>query len=156
MVCLGQGKSVPPFQVKPYGVVSLLAMLEFYARKYLDIVHRFGLLLGHGQPLDPDVVRDVWTDLMEEAVRLDLPVTKQFLDSLVMELVDNDATKCKLLGEGKFEISGAILTNERIRHHAEAVYKTLTAELGSLKLRAIPSGASPMERIRPAFFISCE
>ena len=119
-------------------MVSLLAMLEFYARRYLDIVHRFGLLLGAGKPCDPDVIRDVWTDLMQEAVRLDLPVTKEHLNCLTLELFDNNPESFKFKGDGTFDITGASLANDRSRHHAEAIYQTLRAELGSLQLRAIP------------------
>jgi hypothetical protein len=140
VVRIGQdGDSVSPFRANSYGVVSLLAMLEFYARKYLDIVHRFGLLLGSGKPPDPDVTSDIWTDLSEETVRMDLPVTKELIDGIVLELVDNSPESFKLSDDSKtFEITGAVLTHERMKHHVEAIYKTLTAEIGSFQLRAIP------------------
>jgi hypothetical protein len=113
-------------------------MIEFYARTYLEIVHQFGILLGAGKPCDPDVIRDVWTDLMEETVRMGLPVTKEHIDGVVLELVGENPESFKLTGGGHFEIIGAALPHERMRHHAEAIYTTLTAELGSLQLRAIP------------------
>jgi hypothetical protein len=69
---------------------------------------------------------------------MDLPVTKAYIDSVVLELFDNNPDSFRLLGEGRFEINGAQLNHERSRHHAEAIYQTLRAELGSLKLRAIP------------------
>jgi hypothetical protein len=113
-------------------------MLEFHTRTYLDIVHRFGMLLASGKPPNPDVVRDVWTDLLEETASLNLPVTKEHLDCIVTELFEKNPGTGKLIGNGYFEITGASLPYERIAYYAEAIYQTLTAELGSLKLRAIP------------------
>lgn len=113
-------------------------MLEFYASRYLDIVHRFGLLLGSGKPPDPDVTKDVWAGLAEEAEHIGLPVTKEYLHRLTLEVVDKNPGCFKLTASGGYEIIGAKLTHERSAHYAEAIYETLRAELGSLKLRVIP------------------
>jgi hypothetical protein len=116
-------------------------MLEFAAGDYLEICHRFGLLMGTGKTPDPNVVRHLWTGLLKETVRLDLPVTREHIVCLFEDLVKQNPTKVKFDSEG-FEISGAELGSDRIQHHVEAIYKTLKAELGSFLLRAIPKEKS--------------
>ena len=129
---------VSPFRTDSHGVVSLFVMLEFYASRYLDVVHRFGLLMGSGKPPDPNVTRDVWSHLSEDAERIGLPVAKEYLSQLTLELVETNPGCFKLTQGGGFEIIGAQLTHERSVHYAEAVYRILKAELESLKLRVIP------------------
>jgi hypothetical protein len=117
--------------------VSLLDMLEFAARPYLEITHRFGLLLAIGKPPDPDVVRDLWSDLLKETARLDLPVTKELIVCLFENIAKENPTKVTCSSDG-FEFKGAHLPLDRMKHHVESIYKTLTAELGSVLLRVIP------------------
>ena len=119
-------------------IVSLLDLIEFRARRYLDIVHRFGLVLGPTRTNDPDILRDVWNYLQQEVEQMELPVTKQYLNDLVVELIETNPDKVTLIGANTVDIVGAQITQERSRHHAEAIYKTLVAEVGSLKLFAIP------------------
>jgi len=130
-----------PWETAPYGVVSLLAMLEFAARPYLELCHRFGLLLAQGKQPDPDVVKDSWTDLLKETVRLNLPVTREHITCFFEEMVKKNPTKVTFNAEG-FEIKGAELPTLRVQHHVEAIYNTLRAEIGSILLRAIPKEKS--------------
>ena len=116
-------------------------MLEFAARNYLEICHRFGIVLGTGKEPDPNVVRDLWTGLLKETVRLDLPVTREHIVCLFEDFAKRNPTKVKFDSEG-FEFSGAQLDLSRMQHHVEAIYNTLRAELGSILLRAIPKEKS--------------
>jgi hypothetical protein len=134
---LDSGVVYPPWEAAPHGVVSLLAMLEFAAHDYLELCHRFGILLGAGKNLDPNVVRDVWTDLVKETVRLDLPVTRELITCLIEEFVKENPKVFKSDKEG-FQVTNAQLSLDRMQYHVEAIYKTLKAELGSILLRAIP------------------
>jgi hypothetical protein len=73
------------------GVVSLLDMLEFSAREYLEISHRFGILLTLVQ--GPEILKnrdnelgDSLSILFAETVRLDLPVTREHLVCLMEDM----------------------------------------------------------------------
>lgn len=130
-------ESAAPWDTAFHGVVSLLDMLEFTARPYLEMTHRFGLLLAIGKPPDPNVVRDVWTALLKDTARLDLPITRELIVCLFEEFTKIDPTKVVVTNEG-FSVTGAELPYDRVQHHVESIYKTLRAEVGSLLLRAIP------------------
>jgi hypothetical protein len=119
------------------GVVSLFDMLDFYARPYLELTHKFGKLLALGQPADPNVVKDVWGDLLTDTTRLNLPITKELIVELFEEFAKANPTKISKTSEG-IAILGAELPYVRMAHHCESIYKTLKAELSSLQLRAIP------------------
>jgi hypothetical protein len=111
-------------------------MLEFYARDYLEIANRFGRVLAAGKEPDPDVLKDLWTDLYSDTERLELPVTREHIASLILELLEREPGKVDL-SSGRFDVS-ASLSIAIIQPHVETIYKTLRAELGSLRLRVIP------------------
>jgi len=112
-------------------------MLEFAARDYLDLCHRFGIILGMGRPPDPDVVRDVWSTLLKDTSKLGLPVTREHILCLFEEFVRLNPASLKSDATG-FSVVGAQIPLDVMQRHVETIYKTLKAELGSILLRAIP------------------
>jgi hypothetical protein len=112
-------------------------MLEFAVRPYLELAHKFGLLLAVGKQPDPNVVRDVWSDLVAETNRLDLPITRELIACLFEDFARANPKKLSIDKEG-FRIVGAELPLDRMAHHCESIYKTLTAELNAVMLRVIP------------------
>jgi hypothetical protein len=127
------------------GVVSLLDMLEFAARPYVELSHRFGILLALVQ--GTEVVRNRDNELAEslgilftETERLDLPVTREHLECLMEDMAKSNPQGVKIQ-RGKhpqIEFVGFVLAPETWRTHIEGIYRTLRAELGSLLLRVIP------------------
>src|SRR5712692_6796937 len=49
---LESGVARPPWETAPYGVVSLLDMLEFSASEYVEISHQFALALASASKSD--------------------------------------------------------------------------------------------------------
>jgi hypothetical protein len=142
------GVVYPPWKNAPNGVVSLLAMLEFSARSYVEISYQFGLVLASlrkpGLPLDD--FSPFFEKLMGEANRLGLVVTRDALGEMLMETVKTCPENAKLTGTGNERVahfSGAGLDNDRTCHHVEAIYAAMKAELGAILLKAVPR-----ERIR--------
>jgi hypothetical protein len=126
--------------------VSLLAMLEFAAAKFVEISHRFGLLLGavNNRTLlvDPDILEDTYSDLITLGSHLGLAVTTKHLINLFGELHSNAPADVQeqnkeRIKRGELIISGE-MTHERAAHHVESIYSTMLAELGSMLFRAIP------------------
>lgn len=138
------GVVVPPWETAPYGVVSLLAMLEFSARDYVELSHQLGLLLGSiaEQRADARLGQKLGM-LIRETTRLGLRVTKEHIDSMMLEVL-RDNPNClkgyKPGGESEFELE--VIKESRICHHLETIYATMRAELGAILFRAIPSEKS--------------
>ena len=133
-----EGVISPLWETAPYyGVVSLLDMLDFAARDYLEICYRFGRLMAEGKEHEDDVVQHLWTNLIKETQRLDLPVTREHIVCLFEDLARKNPTKGKFARD-EFELTGATLSLDRLQHHVEAIYNTLRAELGSMLFKAIP------------------
>jgi hypothetical protein len=124
-------------------VVSLLDMLEFSAREYLEISHRFGILLALVQ--GPEILKnrdnelgDSLSILFAETVRLDLPVTREHLVCLMEDMAKGIPQWVKISPGKNIEIRGAVLAPDLWRNHIQSIYRTLRAKLGSLLLKAIP------------------
>ncbi len=122
--------NAPPWENCRYGVVSLLEMLDFSARDYLELTHTMSTLsAGFGpyqMPPDKEVAKMLST-LMKECQRLSLVCTLGHLQEMGRELGQSK--------EGKTP-QGAL--RDRMRHHFETVYSTLKIELDSIKIRAVP------------------
>ena len=132
-----------PWDISLYGVVSLLVMLEFAAHDYLEISHRFGLLLGmvKRQNPDPNVLGESLTILWDQTIRLGLVVTKEHLICLMEDLAKENPTSVKFTRHNDLvdiSIRGAKLDATKMSSHIETLYRTLRAELASNLLRAIP------------------
>jgi len=134
----------PPW-VTTSGVVSLLAMLEFAARDYVEMAYQFGAVLAtlsKDQPQQLDVSRSIQS-LLDESGRLGLPVTHAVLLDLLMEMAKANPAGVKITGEGVgkvVHVAHTVLDHQRMCHHIETIYSTLKAELKSISFRVIPSG----------------
>lgn len=127
-----------PWEIAPNGVVSLLQMLEFSAKDYVELSHQIGLLLGAFSRQQPDaaLVGSKLGELVSGASRLGLPVTKEHLVTMIIELSKDSGAQIERLADGRVSIKGQIDQN-RVCHHIETVYPTLRAELGAINFRAI-------------------
>jgi plasmid stabilization system protein ParE len=126
--------------VEKQGVVSLLDMLEFAARDYLELAHQIGLFMGFscGRKIEPQELTEGFPKLVEEANRLGLVATREHLAQFVLELVKENPGKAKFLSNGLLQVSDSILATPRLCHHIEAIYTSLRAELDGTLLKAIP------------------
>jgi hypothetical protein len=132
----------PPWETAPDGVVSLLAMLEFSARDYVQIAYEFGVILaGARKPRasepDIDVSKSIGR-LIEDTNRLGLLVTREALGVFLLELARMHPESVKLEGDGLLRITNATLDSDRICHHLETIYETLKAELRTTLFKVIP------------------
>lgn len=141
------GVVYPPWEGAPDGVVSLLTMLEFAARDYVEIAHRFGVVLATlrkfnpQQPQPPLDLSDEFRKLTEEVNRLGLLVTREALGQFLLEVTKENPGSVKMFGEGEnatFYFSNVGLNNERTCHHLETIYSTLKAELRTTLFKVIP------------------
>jgi hypothetical protein len=113
-------------------------MLEFAAHTYVDVAWRFGQVFAFGRSPDPNLLRETLNDLFEDATRLDLPVTKEYIASFFVELAKENPDKVRLSGAGRFEVLNASIDWTRTQHYVEALHRSLTTELKSILLRVIP------------------
>jgi len=131
------------------GVVSLLDMLEFAARDFLDLSHNVGMMLGALQRLNRqpgDLGQSLGQSLSglpEKCKRLNLPVTAQFMGEWMVEafagMTDQEKAESLALLRTTGEVH--VKTNfsaERMVQHVETIYRSLRIELSSLLLRVIP------------------
>ena len=126
MAAKGEGVKLRPWDANPYGVVSLLDMLDFSARDYLELSHTMGTLragVGPFQMPPEDEVKKMLDTLIKECQRLSLVCTLGHLQAMGRELK-----------------GGASLgpLRDRMGHHFETVYSTLKIEIDSVKIKAIP------------------
>lgn len=132
------------------GVVSLLDMLEFAARDFLDLSYNVGMMLGALNRLNQrpnELGREISQSisaLPDECKRLDLPVTGQFLGDFLVEAFSGMGDKEKaeafrhLQTTGEFRLMNVNLSAERMVQHVETIYRSFRAELSSLQLRVVP------------------
>src|SRR5712692_533939 len=134
-----EGVSFPLWETAPYGVVSLLAMLEFAARPYVEISYQFGLMLGNIGKQNPHAERfgDALSKLLSDASGLGLVVTCEHLGRMAIELIEANPGKMAFEG-GKVTFKDISADPQRLCHYIEAVYATMKAELGAVLLKAIP------------------
>ena len=133
----------PPWETVPLGVVSLLAMLEFSARSYVEISYQFGLVLAALRKPEPAVhdLSKSFEKLLVEANRLSLFVTRDALGEMLMEITKAHPGSVKITGEGDDRVvhyTNTGLDSDRTCHHIEAIYATMKAELGTILCKAIP------------------
>lgn len=134
------GTVCPAWETAPSGVVSLLQMLDFSAKDYVELAHRFGLLLGEGtQPSlkDPNVLGDSLTFLLINGPKLGLNVTVQHLIRMMADIAKESPQSVKSSPEG-FQIVDGKLAWQRMAYHIEALYSTMLAEMSSILFKAIP------------------
>jgi hypothetical protein len=123
----------------PFGVVSLLDMLEFYAKDYVELSHDLGALIAtlRGQGQNPDIFGRAFNRIMADVKTLGLKVTLDQIGGMMREFVEYDP-KCASLENGHLRIRDGALSSERLCYHLESVYSVLKSELGSISIRAIP------------------
>jgi hypothetical protein len=148
------GAVCPPWETAPHGVVSLLTMLEFAAKDFVEISHRFGLVLGfakrHSAATDSgtlqktleDSLQNVFGDLLKNGSNLGLAVTTEHLLLLLREHHQNATEEIKQrnienVRRGEFVIGGQMDMN-RAAYYAETLYSTMRAELSSMLFKAVP------------------
>jgi hypothetical protein len=119
-----------------HGVGSLLEMLEFAATEFIELSHRFGLLLGQKQQPNPDVLGDCLSYLLEHGQKLGLQVTLEQLFSMIGEINQESPGSVVIVGR-TLTVKGK-LNSERSKYYVECLYSTMLAEMGSIQFRAIP------------------
>jgi len=133
----------PPWETALNGVVSLLAMLEFAARDYVEIAFEFGAVLGALRRPQSDYIdlTKEFKKLMEETNRLGLSVTRDVLGEFVVEVMKTHPGTVTVTGTGEdrtVHFANMSLNAERTCHHVEAIYSTLKAELRTTLFKMIP------------------
>src|ERR1700722_916109 len=126
-----------------YGVVSLLDMLEFYSRDYLEISYNIGQMLGllrnNPSTIQGDRLSNAFENLALGCAHLRLNVTKEHADNMIEEFSKfMQFQGGKMVGVDIDMIAADALVEERMCHHVETIYSVLRAELGSMQIRAIP------------------
>jgi hypothetical protein len=136
------GVAPPPWEIAPNGVVSLLAMLEFAARDYVEIAYGFGIILGAARKPAAQVdLSKEFKKLLEEANRLGLFVTRDAIAAFLMECMNAHPGTVSITGSGDDRVihfGNMGLNSERTYYHVEAIYSTLKAELQTTKFKMIP------------------
>jgi hypothetical protein len=121
-------------------VVSLLAMLDFSAREYVELSYQLGLLLAtfSDRKFDPSTAGKNITTLLREANRLNLAVTKEHINSMLLEMRNDESGNITLSPDRtSISITGQ-LEQARVCHNLESIYTAMRAELGQILLKAIP------------------
>jgi hypothetical protein len=133
------GVGCPPWETTPNGVVSLLAMLEFSARDYVEISNQIGILLGslRGQEPNTALLEEKFGKLISECTRLNLLITKEHIDTMMSEILGEQGSNVEWAKDGTVTIKGD-LNIDRVCHHLESIYVALRAELGAILFKAIP------------------
>jgi hypothetical protein len=132
-----------PWEAAPNGVVSLLAMLEFAARDYVEIAYQFGEVLATlrtEKPKELDLGNAIQT-LLAEANRLGLHVTREALGEFLLEMVKLNPESVTAIGIGlerTFHFKNVGLNTQRTCYHVETIYSTLKAELRTTLFKVIP------------------
>jgi len=128
-----------------YGVVSLLAVLEFAAKDFLEVSQRIGLVLGEMKKpsqTDPNVLGNSLSSLLKQCTNLGLKVTQGQIEAFILEMGRQSPGTIKLSKDASgdivgVEVSSHGLDSERIGFHLETIYTTLRAEIGSHTFKAI-------------------
>lgn len=137
------GVAPVPWETAPNGVVSLLTMLEFAARDYVEIAHQFGVVLATlrtDKPKELDLGNTIQT-LLAETNRLGLLVTREALGEFLLEMIRLNPDGVAAIGIGAertFQFTNTGLNSERTCHHIETIYSTLKAELRTTLFKVIP------------------
>jgi hypothetical protein len=128
----------------PYGVVSLLDMLEFYAKDYVQIAHQFGLILGTYQKdkTDPESIGKALADLLASTFGLGLLVTRDQIGEMLSEMFKVPGAVTVRVEKPLLRIEGENLDPARFCHHIESIYSVFRSELGSINFRAVPKEKS--------------
>lgn len=121
------------------GMVSLLDMLEFAAKDYVEIAHQLGLILATFQKRTPDAEKagEALRDLLTNCVRLGLMVTRDQIGALIIEAVKRDGSNVEVTKE-HVRLTVVDMNQDRFCHHLESIYSVFKSELGSIIFRAIP------------------
>ena len=133
----------PPWETTPNGVVSLLTMLEFAARDYVEIAYQFGEVLATlrtEKPQEFDLGNAIQT-LLAETNRLGLLVTRDALGEFLLEMVKLNPDSVTAIGIGMertFHFKNIGLNTQRTCYHIENIYSTLKAELRTTLFKVIP------------------
>jgi hypothetical protein len=133
---------LPTWETTPNGVVSLLTMLEFFARDYVQIAYEFGVILTNTKRKAEPKLSDIDLSasigkLMGDANRLGLLVTREALGAFITELATMNPGTSKLEGE-TIRIRNAKLDADRVCYHLETIYETLKAELRTTLFKVVP------------------
>src|SRR5580704_9297226 len=129
----------PPWEAATLGVVSLMTMLEFAARRYVELSHQLGLLLGtHCKRTPGKDFADSVGYLLSETKRLGLRTTQEHIYDWIRELMKENPGRVKLQSDGLVTIHDIELNSDRTCHHIETIYSAMGAELSVILFRAIP------------------
>ena len=78
----------PPWETGGDGIVSLLSMLEFSARDYVELTYAIGSMLGYSREINESTLGTLfskkWGVLQADCERLGLLVTKHHADEVVV------------------------------------------------------------------------
>ncbi len=132
------------------GVVSLLAMLEFQTRGYIELAYSIGVLAGlSAQVGDVRLGADLGSNiskLLSEALRLGLPITRDYLNEMLKESISSGAfTIVGALPNATIHVDYQVENKEslaRLSHKLESLYTVVRSELDSILFRAIPKERS--------------
>jgi hypothetical protein len=122
-------------------------MLEFSAIEFIDLSHKFGILLGqYRKNPNPNVLGDTLSTLLVQSKRLGLRVTHTQINDWIVEIIGTNPKHAAVysVGEGRrIQITDVTLDPTRAIHHVEMLYSTMVAEMRSILFRAIPSERTP-------------
>jgi hypothetical protein len=141
--CLNDELQFLPWENAPYGVVSLLDVLDFSAKEYIESAHRFGLFLGDPakDSSDSRFLSESLSFLLQNCHKLGLAVTQENIVLLMQDMVKESPQSFRKEPDG-FRLVGAQIPRDRMVHHIEAIYSAMRVELGSMLFKAIPRDRS--------------
>lgn len=117
--------------------------MDFAAHEFIEISHRFGLLLGRNST-DPDVLQRSLSSLLEHSHAIGLRVTHAQLVAMVLEITNDQpqSVDLKRLKEERWLDLKATPDQKRLVHHIELLYSTMLAEMKSISFRSVPPDRS--------------
>ncbi len=120
-------------------MVSLLDVLEFSAKEYVELSHSLGELTATLQKrqLDVEALGRAFDRILRDAKALGLKVTVDQIGIMMRELVQYNPERTSLEG-GYLRIKNGEISTERLCHHIESLYSILKSELGSISIKAVP------------------
>src|SRR6266851_9408924 len=117
--------SWPPWEIAPCGVVSLLTMLDFSAKLYVEMSYQFGVMLANLAKIEANTTN--WGDglgqLIKDVKSLGLPVTYEQFNQMVIELIQANPGKVTY-EDGQLRFKDMDINPQRFAHHLETLYST--------------------------------
>lgn len=133
---------VRPLPWESYGLVSLLQMLDFAAKDYVEFSYQFGLMVSYFRSAKPDQsgFGKAIDKLLEDCNAMGMLVTRDHIGRMFLEFVKVDTSKASIAGTGDdrmLVLKDLDVDHQRFCHYIETIYDSLRSELSSIKFKAV-------------------